>query len=37
MSLVEWYRGGCYFKVVAVGRTVVVSLVVCRQGSVIVR
>ena len=28
MSSVEWYRGGCYFKVVAVGRKVVVSLVV---------
>ena len=28
MSLVEWYRGGCYFKVVAVDRKVVVSLVV---------
>ena len=28
MSSVECYRGGCYFKVVAVGRKVVVSLVV---------
>ena len=28
MSSVEWYRDGCYFKVVAVGRKVVVSLVV---------
>ena len=28
MSSVELYIGGCYFKVVAVGRKVVVSLVV---------
>ena len=28
MSSVELYKGGCYFKVVAVGRKVVVSLVV---------
>ena len=28
MSSVEWYRGGCYFMVVAVGRKEVVSLVV---------
>ena len=28
MSSVEWYRDGCYFKVVVVGMKVVVSLVV---------
>ena len=28
MPSVEWYRDGCYFKEVVVGRKVVVSLVV---------